>query len=63
MNQMTPSEENMNMENMALQQSQSEKIRAIIKRYYIYFVLALVVAVFSVVFPDVTNFSSCFTGA
>ncbi|HUS94445.1 MAG TPA: ABC transporter permease [Patescibacteria group bacterium] len=52
MNQMTPSEENMNMENMALQQSQSEKIRAIIKRYYIYFVLALVVAVFSVVRLD-----------
>ncbi len=42
----------MNMENMTLQQSQSEKIRAIIKRYYIYFVLALVVAVFSVVRLD-----------
>jgi ribose/xylose/arabinose/galactoside ABC-type transport system permease subunit len=52
MNQMTPSEENMSMENVALQKSQSEKRRAIIKRYYIYFVLALVVAVFSVVRLD-----------
>jgi ribose/xylose/arabinose/galactoside ABC-type transport system permease subunit len=42
----------MSMENVALQKSQSEKRRAIIKRYYIYFVLALVVAVFSVVRLD-----------
>ena len=49
MKQMTPTEGNMSMENVALQQSQSEKTRTIIKRYYIYFVLALVVAIFSVV--------------
>jgi ribose/xylose/arabinose/galactoside ABC-type transport system permease subunit len=40
------------MENTALQQTRSEKTRAIIKRYYIYFVLALVVVVFSVVRLD-----------
>jgi ribose/xylose/arabinose/galactoside ABC-type transport system permease subunit len=52
MNQMTPSEGNITMENTALQQTRSEKTRAIIKRYYIYFVLALVVVVFSVVRLD-----------
>ena len=52
MNQMTPPEGNMSSENVALQQSQSEKTRAIIKRYYIYFVLALVVVIFSVVRLD-----------
>jgi ribose/xylose/arabinose/galactoside ABC-type transport system permease subunit len=52
MNQMTPSEGNISMENTALQQTRSEKTRAIIKRYYIYFVLALVVVVFSVVRLD-----------
>ncbi len=55
MNQKTPSEKNISMENVALQQSQSEKTRAIIKRYYIYFVLALVVVVFSVVRLDEVN--------
>lgn len=55
MNQMTPSEDNISMENVALQQSQAEKTRAIIKQYYIYFVLALVVVVFSVVKLDEVN--------
>ncbi len=52
MNQMTPSEGNVSMENTALQQTRSEKTRAIIKRYYIYFVLALVITVFSVISLD-----------
>ena len=52
MNQKTPTQENMSMENVALQQTRSEKTRAIIKRYYIYFVLALVITVFSVVRLD-----------
>ena len=55
MNQKTPTQENMSMENVALQQTRSEKNRAIIKRYYIYFVLALVVTVFSVVRLDEVN--------
>ncbi len=52
---MTPSEERMSTDNIALQQSQAEKTREIIKRYYIYFVLALVVVVFSVVRLDEVN--------
>ena len=55
MNQKSPSKENISMENVALQQTQSEKIRELIKRYYIYFVLALVVVVFSVVRLDEVN--------
>lgn len=55
MNQRTPTQENMIMESVALQQTRSEKTRAIIKRYYIYFVLALVVTVFSVVRLDEVN--------
>ena len=55
MNQQTPSEGNMSMENPALQQTRSERVREIIKRYYIYFVLALVVTVFSVVRLDEVN--------
>ena len=55
MNQNTPTQENISMENVALQQTRSEKTRAIIKRYYIYFVLALVVTVFSVVRLDEVN--------
>src|SRR5210317_694726 len=55
MNKQTPSEGNLSMENPALQQTRSEKTREIIKRYYIYFVLALVVTVFSVVRLDEVN--------
>ena len=49
---MNPTEENISMESGALQQTRSERTRTIIKRYYIYFVLALVVVVFSVVRLD-----------
>jgi ribose/xylose/arabinose/galactoside ABC-type transport system permease subunit len=45
----------MSMENPALQQTRSERVREIVKRYYIYFVLALVVTVFSVVRLDEVN--------
>jgi ribose transport system permease protein len=55
MNQKTPTQENVSMENVALQQTRTEKTRAIIKQYYIYFVLALVVTVFSVVSLDEVN--------
>ncbi len=55
MNQNTPTKGNMSMETAALQYSRPEKTREIIKRYYIYFVLALVVVVFSVVRLDEVN--------
>ena len=55
MNQTTPSKDNISMGEVALQQSQAEKTRALIKRYYIYFVLALVVVIFSVVSLDEVN--------
>ncbi len=55
MNQMTPTEGNMSTETAALQQTRSQKTRESIKRYYIYFVLALVVVVFSVVRLDEVN--------
>jgi ribose/xylose/arabinose/galactoside ABC-type transport system permease subunit len=55
MNQKTLTEEDMGIETRALQQSRSQKTRESIKRYYIYFVLALVMVVFSVVKLDEVN--------
>jgi ribose/xylose/arabinose/galactoside ABC-type transport system permease subunit len=58
MNQPILSEENIGMEKkpVALQQDRSAVVRTNIKRYYIYFVLALVVVIFSVVRLDEVAF-------
>ena len=58
MKQTIPSEANIGMEkkSLTLQQSRSTVIRTNIKRFYIYFVLALVVVVFSVIRLDEVSF-------